>query len=683
MRYFSCAILIGGPLLMTVVVGPQAAQENKKAPADEVTALIDQFTRLDRQDTGYSGSVSGSSFLPLGESSAGTMLLFQAPGEPSDALRSLVKLGVKALPTLLDHLKDDRPTKIVLKHRGGFGGMFISRDKAAKKGKKDDDDVFGFGDVSTEYTVMVGDLCYVAVGQIVNRNYWAVRYQPTAIIMVTSVPNYKELRDKLIKEWGNLTPEKHRDSLVRDLLDSDNEYARNGASIRLAYYYPEALEAAALKQLARPSYDGMKVQDLVRGLLYKATTAKERKALVDAFAAKHGEIGRDGIRWYLFDDLGSVEADEEGRLHPKMEKRYPARECLVDAFGLPAGVKSKDRPAVEPLHDASQARFVQTLHYDRSEKLDQALRDLLAKTDDDYLAKGCLDRLVGRGYDIEIEAYLKRRLPVLKEADRGDLRAYEPKLGWTRLHAAVDLGVPEWIDQAIRDKTPVNARAKDGRTALHVAALLGKVGAARMLLEAKADPNIQDGKGALAVQLAADADHAEIVRLLAAKKSEVPDVMVAAVAGDSARLTELLKQNADAVKQRNQEGMTPLHVAAREGHLDAVKVLLATGADMKAVDDPKGKYRYPNGWTPLHYAVLSGNTAIAKLLIDKGADVNAVDQRGKHTPLHFAAFAGNVELVTLLLDRRADRTLRDSEKRTPLDLAKERKKSAVVTLLEK
>src|SRR5438132_424717 len=113
---------------------------------------------------------------------------------------------------------------------------------------------------------MVGDLCYVAIGQIVNRNYAAAWYQPTGIIFVTSVPKSKKVRETLLKEWANLTPDKHRDSLARDL-DSDHEAVRKGASLRLAYFYPEALESLAVKQLQRPTYNAIAVQNLIRDRL--------------------------------------------------------------------------------------------------------------------------------------------------------------------------------------------------------------------------------------------------------------------------------------------------------------------------------------------------------------------------------------------------------------------------------
>jgi hypothetical protein len=36
------------------------------------------------------------------------------------------------------------------------------------------------------YTIKVGDVCYVLIGQIVNRRLWALEYVPTLIVVVTS-----------------------------------------------------------------------------------------------------------------------------------------------------------------------------------------------------------------------------------------------------------------------------------------------------------------------------------------------------------------------------------------------------------------------------------------------------------------------------------------------------------------
>lgn len=131
---------------------------------------------------------------------------------------------------------------------------------------------FGGNDPNT-HTVTVGDLCFVAIGQIVNRSFSAVRYQPTMCIMVNS-PTYSEaLRKAIKKEWGNLNGEKHKASLERDFLEPDSEYRRVGACLRLGFYYPDLLEPLALRQLAEPRYNVFKVQTLVRERLYRAKDA--------------------------------------------------------------------------------------------------------------------------------------------------------------------------------------------------------------------------------------------------------------------------------------------------------------------------------------------------------------------------------------------------------------------------
>jgi ankyrin repeat protein len=91
-------------------------------------------------------------------------------------------------------------------------------------------------------------------------------------------------------------------------------------------------------------------------------------------------------------------------------------------------------------------------------------------------------------------------------------------------------------------------------------------------------------------------------------------------------IAELLVAKGANVNARENNGITPLHIAAERGNREIVELLISRGADINA--------RRKNGKTPLHQASENGYTQIAELLIAKGADVNAGSDEG--TPLYFA-----------------------------------------------
>lgn len=94
-------------------------------------------------------------------------------------------------------------------------------------------------------------------------------------------------------------------------------------------------------------------------------------------------------------------------------------------------------------------------------------------------------------------------------------------------------------------------------------------------------------------------------------------------------------------------GQTPLHLAARQAHLDKAMTLLQAGEDVNAEDC--------TGATPLHAAaVTASNTEMLAMLLAAGAKVDAGDLYDR-TPLRFAAESNpNPAAVTTLLSAGAD-----------------------------
>jgi len=64
-------------------------------------------------------------------------------------------------------------------------------------------------------------------------------------------------------------------------------------------------------------------------------------------------------------------------------------------------------------------------------------------------------------------------------------------------------------------------------------------------------------------------------------------------------------------------GQTPLFYAAREGHVEVCRALVALNGDPD-IDDAKGQ-------TPLFYSVKQGRLEAAEYLISAGAEINHED----------------------------------------------------------
>jgi ankyrin repeat protein len=130
-------------------------------------------------------------------------------------------------------------------------------------------------------------------------------------------------------------------------------------------------------------------------------------------------------------------------------------------------------------------------------------------------------------------------------------------------------------------------------------------------------------------------------------------IQAAKETGDCAEVRRLLAAGVG-VDVRDGHNMpwdqTPLMLAAHNGFLEIVRILLAAGASVSAVDKNAGESEGEH--QPLHHAVFGQNRATVEAVLDAGADVNAITDDG-NTPLNMAIRRGDLELMRLLVERGA------------------------------
>lgn len=127
----------------------------------------------------------------------------------------------------------------------------------------------------------------------------------------------------------------------------------------------------------------------------------------------------------------------------------------------------------------------------------------------------------------------------------------------------------------------------------------------------------------------------------------------------------LLLQYGANVQARNNDGDTPVHVAAAEGDVDSMTAFTAAGFNINTRGAGKG--------TVLHSAVLGGEEMMKHVLKLEGVAtiINARD-RGGSTPLHFAVCFSRGkkrETIKLLLQYGADAGVKNDHGYTPPQLA--------------
>lgn len=153
------------------------------------------------------------------------------------------------------------------------------------------------------------------------------------------------------------------------------------------------------------------------------------------------------------------------------------------------------------------------------------------------------------------------------------------------------------------------------------------------------------------------------------------ELLRGARAGESPLLLETFLEHGADVLSCNEQGQMALHLSARKGHEDLVKLLLNYNGDSLNHKDRLGR-------SPLSWAAENGHKTIVVLLLDQACvDANTRDGKSR-TPLVWAIEEEHYNVAETLLNHRdANVNLDDDKGRTPLSLAAEYGQERLVELI--
>ncbi|KAI1714436.1 ankyrin repeats (3 copies) domain-containing protein [Ditylenchus destructor] len=299
--------------------------------------------------------------------------------------------------------------------------------------------------------------------------------------------------------------------------------------------------------------------------------------------------------------------------------------------------------------------------------------------------------------------------------------AMRNKRGMTALHIAVLANNATALD-VLLNQLKFNATVFDNenRTPLHYAALYGRMEMAQLLIHVGASNDTRDCHNVTAAHYAAQAGHfetlscilqasggkdlldsdnrsclmwaviagrAEVVKKMLTDKNvelfskshkdnnQHTALHLAALNGNK-EICKILVEDGYNTLERDIYDATPDHLAAGQGHIDAVTYFTFNkGGSGPALLDTLGR-------TPFFYACLGGQAHVVDVMArgQPGLDANHEDSLGQ-TAMHCAVIAGSVACVDVLLKHGYEPNAADHNGTTPLELAKEKDMNEIVRLL--
>uniref|UniRef100_A0A3B5BKD1 Ankyrin repeat and death domain containing 1B n=1 Tax=Stegastes partitus TaxID=144197 RepID=A0A3B5BKD1_9TELE len=287
----------------------------------------------------------------------------------------------------------------------------------------------------------------------------------------------------------------------------------------------------------------------------------------------------------------------------------------------------------------------------------------------------------------------------------------------TALHYAVAGKNKEAVQLLLQRRVKVDLKDKYGVAPIHLAAWFGSLEILKLLVQAGAEQKVENEDGLNILHCAAINNHTEIVEYivndLQMKDLDKDDTSghrafaLAAEHGCVEMLEMLMEPYNMATMKPNKVGDTPLHLAARNGHLDAVQLLLQSfdtrdevnmdgeTALYQAADNDQEEcalafaiptmqifFKHRLHKAPLHLAVKNSHIPVIHSLLQAGCNINVTDKRSQ-TAMHVAAEIARIEVVEMLLKAGMDLTLRDKQGKTALGVAARANEVIIVDMIIK
>ncbi|KAH7642320.1 ankyrin repeat domain containing protein 24 [Dermatophagoides farinae] len=196
--------------------------------------------------------------------------------------------------------------------------------------------------------------------------------------------------------------------------------------------------------------------------------------------------------------------------------------------------------------------------------------------------------------------------------------------GLTALHQCCIDNCEEMMRLLIEFKANVNAKDSEQWTPLHAAATCGHLNLIKLLIENDADLLAVNADGNMPYDICEDEQTLDYIEAEMAKRGITQELIdQIRVKTENQMLFDMkeLVQNGYDIDLKDEQGATPLHIAAANGYMSVIEFLVDNNASIDECDNDL--------WQPIHAAACWGHIDVVEFLVQNGADLEAKTKNGE------------------------------------------------------